>query len=76
MVHAANDIRLEVETERACQEDEQLFCSDINVGQGRIHDCLRQYFDSLSEACKQEEFNERAGKGGGLGRGTILSTLR
>ncbi len=59
MVHAANDIRLEVETERACQEDEQLFCSDINVGQGRIHDCLRQYFDSLSEACKQEEFNEQ-----------------
>lgn len=36
----------------ACAGDVQTFCSEVQPGQGRIVQCLKQNIESLSQGCK------------------------
>lgn len=38
----------------ACKDDAQKLCKDIQVGRGRIMQCLKQHEDELSAACKEK----------------------
>jgi hypothetical protein len=38
----------------ACQSDVQQFCKDVNIGGGRVFQCLRQHESELSSACQAE----------------------
>ncbi|EFJ50973.1 hypothetical protein VOLCADRAFT_103617 [Volvox carteri f. nagariensis] len=39
----------------ACRNDVQKFCSTIEPGEGRVHECLRSHRANLTEACRREE---------------------
>jgi len=51
----ANDIRVDKPLSDACKEDKEKFCADVKPGMGRVHQCLRDHKDELTEACKKEE---------------------
>jgi hypothetical protein len=60
--------RLE-EAEKACAEDIQKFCKDIQPGGGRIAKCLKEHACDLSPACRvkcapNEEVKEEKKSGG------------
>lgn len=59
MRKVANDVRMAPEIEEACAADIGLWCNDIEPGEGRVHQCLKKFFDSLTESCKKAEFNEQ-----------------
>jgi hypothetical protein len=37
---------------QACAADYQKFCSDAQIGQGRVAQCMRQHESALSDTCK------------------------
>jgi hypothetical protein len=37
---------------KACKEDAQQFCKDVNPGRGRIVRCLQQNADKVSQVCR------------------------
>ncbi|GLI58992.1 hypothetical protein VaNZ11_000814 [Volvox africanus] len=46
-----NDILLA----EACRTDVELYCSNVEAGEGRVHKCLRDNRKKLTEACRREE---------------------
>lgn len=36
----------------ACRPDVETLCFDVQPGEGRVHQCLRDNFDMLSPECK------------------------
>ena len=44
----------------ACHDDVVQHCSDIQPGQGRVHECLRAIPNALSPACKAAETSAEA----------------
>lgn len=44
---------------QACKDDREKFCKDVAVGEGRIHDCLKQHLGELSAACKERIENAK-----------------
>ncbi|KAF5829593.1 hypothetical protein DUNSADRAFT_15858 [Dunaliella salina] len=49
------DFRNDVILAQACRQDVETFCKNIEPGDGRVHICLRQNKDQLSEPCRVEE---------------------
>eukprot|EP00798_Chlamydomonas_sp_ICE-L_P014061 gene14061-20002_t len=39
----------------ACRTDVDKFCAEVEAGEGRVHECLRQNRKGLSEGCRREE---------------------
>ena len=42
-----------MEAQQACSGDMEKFCKDVQPGQGRILNCLREHSQELSPACSQ-----------------------
>jgi hypothetical protein len=42
-----------MEAQQACTGDMEKFCKDVQPGQGRILNCLREHAQELSPACSQ-----------------------
>lgn len=42
-----------MEAQQACSGDLEKFCKDVQPGQGRILNCLREHVQELSPACSQ-----------------------
>lgn len=45
----------------ACKQDIAKFCEGVERGKGRIHTCLSEHKDELSESCRKA-FGARSGK--------------
>jgi len=58
MAERAADIRMDPAAIEACLEDMKALCPGIDPSHGHMHMCLRQQFESLSESCKNSEFQE------------------
>lgn len=52
---SSNDYRNDVLLAEACRGDAEQFCSRVRPGKGRVHRCLRDHHDQLSEQCRVEE---------------------
>ena len=52
------DIRLDPEVDELCLSDISLYCVDVEPGEGRVHQCLREHYDELTYGCREEEFEE------------------
>lgn len=39
----------------ACKSDVEKLCANVEPGEGRVHNCLREHRSQLSEACRREE---------------------
>eukprot|EP00201_Polytomella_parva_P015143 CAMPEP_0175066598 /NCGR_PEP_ID=MMETSP0052_2-20121109/16604_1 /TAXON_ID=51329 ORGANISM="Polytomella parva, Strain SAG 63-3" /NCGR_SAMPLE_ID=MMETSP0052_2 /ASSEMBLY_ACC=CAM_ASM_000194 /LENGTH=941 /DNA_ID=CAMNT_0016333331 /DNA_START=144 /DNA_END=2969 /DNA_ORIENTATION=- len=50
-----NDYRNDVLLAAACRNDVDKFCSKVETGEGRVHECLRKNRSGLSPACRREE---------------------
>jgi len=44
----------EINKKGACKTDYEKFCKDVQPGQGRIVNCMRQHENELSAACRDE----------------------
>lgn len=42
------------EIHKACKNDVEKFCKDVEPGKGRIMSCLKQNEDKLSHSCREE----------------------
>lgn len=51
----ANDVRADAVLQKACDGDIATYCSDVEAGKGRVHQCLRNNRDKLSKQCAAEE---------------------
>ncbi|KAK9821811.1 hypothetical protein WJX81_008502 [Elliptochloris bilobata] len=49
------DFRNDVILAEACRTDVELHCPNVPAGEGRVHQCLRDNREKLSEACRREE---------------------
>jgi len=49
------DFRNDVILAASCRTDVDKFCPNVDPGEGRIHECLRNHRKELSEACRKEE---------------------
>jgi Golgi apparatus protein 1 len=49
------DFRNDVILAEACRMDVEEFCDTVEPGEGRVHACLRDNRDKISEACAAEE---------------------
>lgn len=49
------DFRNDVILAEACRSDVETYCKDTPAGEGRVHTCLREKYDKLTEACRKEE---------------------
>ncbi len=49
------DFRNDVILAEACRSDVETHCKDTPAGEGRVHTCLREKYDKLTEACRKEE---------------------
>lgn len=49
---------------QACMADVQKLCADVQMGGGRIFQCLREHQDQVSEGCKAAIANAHAHQGG------------
>ena len=49
------DFRNDVILAAACRNDVGKFCSDVEPGEGRVHQCLRSHRAELEEGCRREE---------------------
>jgi Golgi apparatus protein 1 len=47
-----NDFRIDMALAEACRGDVDKHCKDVQPGEGRVHQCLRDNSDKLSQACK------------------------
>lgn len=48
----SGDMSANAQGKGACAGDVQTFCSEVQPGQGRIVQCLKQNIESLSQGCK------------------------
>jgi hypothetical protein len=51
-----------MEIKKACKNDVNKFCKDVQAGGGKIWDCLKQHESDLSSACRKET-KEKAARG-------------
>lgn len=49
------DFRNDIILAEACRRDVEQYCADVEFGDGRILNCLRDNRDNLSKACSEEE---------------------
>ncbi|KAG2435442.1 hypothetical protein HYH02_011942 [Chlamydomonas schloesseri] len=49
------DFRNDVILAEACRGDVEMYCKDVEPGEGRVHQCLRYNRDKLTEQCRNEE---------------------
>ncbi|MEW5310424.1 MAG: hypothetical protein WDW38_002223 [Sanguina aurantia] len=49
------DFRNDVILAEACRSDVEVYCKDVEPGEGRVHQCLRFNRDKISEKCRNEE---------------------
>jgi golgi apparatus protein 1 len=45
-----NDFGNDIILAEACRDDVDKFCSGVKSGGGKVHDCLREHRDQLSQA--------------------------
>jgi len=50
------NIELSPATATKCKDDITNFCKDVTPGQGRVHQCLLEHQQQLSEVCAKAEF--------------------
>lgn len=50
-----SDFRNDVILAEACRQDVDQFCDMVEPGEGRVHQCLRDNREKISEACAAEE---------------------
>eukprot|EP00951_Prasinocladus_malaysianus_P016396 scaffold127716_cov50-Prasinocladus_malaysianus.AAC.1 len=55
---AAQDFRLDAMLHELCEPDAAALCADVEVGEGRIQECLRQKRAQLSWDCQEELFRK------------------
>ena len=60
MMSQADNYLLDAPLSAACHDDVVQHCSDIQPGQGRVHECLRAIPNALSPACKAAETSAEA----------------
>lgn len=53
-----SDYRNDVILAEACRNDVEQYCSDVEPGEGRVHQCLRFNRDLISERCRWAAFIE------------------
>jgi len=56
----SEDIHSAPDTYGACVDDVSRLCPEVSPGQGRIHECLVENKDELSEECHVAEFEQLA----------------
>lgn len=47
-----DDFRNDVALAEACRPDVEKLCAKVEPGEGRVHKCLRDNRDKLTEACR------------------------
>lgn len=57
-IQAAKDYRTDADLHAACEPDVKQLCADVNPGEGRIQDCLRDKAVSVSWECQEELFRQ------------------
>lgn len=57
-VQAAKDYRTDADLHAACEPDAKQLCANVNPGEGRIQDCLRDKAVSVSWECQEELFRQ------------------
>lgn len=50
-----SNFRNDIILAEACREDVDKFCANVEAGEGRVHQCLRDNRKQLSEKCRAEE---------------------
>ena len=60
MMSSADNYLMDRPLAAACVDDVEKHCSDIEPGQGRVHECLREKESELSPACKKAEIELEA----------------
>ena len=55
---AAKDYRTDADLHAACEPDAKQLCADVNPGEGRVQDCLRDKAVSVSWECQEELFRQ------------------
>ena len=55
---AAKDYRVDADLHAACQADAKKLCADVNPGEGRMQDCLRDKAVRVSGECQEELFRQ------------------
>jgi hypothetical protein len=61
------DFRNDVALAEACRTDVDKLCKDVEPGDGRVHKCLRDNRDKLTEACRCGHARGARGTRGGGG---------
>ena len=66
----------EMEGKGACRTDVEKFCKDVQPGQGRIAQCMKQHEAELSPACKERiaKGKERIAEGKGKEKAQAIIT--
>ena len=59
MIKRSENFALDPAIHKNCASDVQFFCADVSHGNGQVHDCLRQNYQSLWAACRDAEFREQ-----------------
>ncbi len=44
----------------ACKADREKFCANVQRGEGRIRNCMKEHYNQLSTECKQKIEERRA----------------
>ncbi|KAK9838535.1 hypothetical protein WJX81_005974 [Elliptochloris bilobata] len=57
-VEAAKDYRVDADLHAACEADAKKLCADVNPGEGRVQDCLRDKAVRVSGECQEELFRQ------------------
>ncbi|BDA41257.1 probable Golgi apparatus protein 1 [Coccomyxa sp. Obi] len=57
-LEAAKDYRTDADLHAACEPDAKQLCANVNPGEGRIQDCLRDKAVSVSWECQEELFRQ------------------
>ena len=55
---AAKDYRVDADLHAACEADAKKLCADVNPGEGRVQDCLRDKTLRVSGECQEELFRQ------------------
>jgi len=55
---AAKDFRVDADLHVACEADAKKLCADVNPGEGRVQDCLRDKAVRVSGECQEELFRQ------------------
>lgn len=59
MVKRSENFALDPTIHKNCASDVEFFCAAVPHGNGKVHECLRQNYQSLWAACRDAEFREQ-----------------